>query len=80
MNTCVACRPATQGQHALQDWSTKIKNLAMDHDPWATGDCMLVFITTPYLGGGVWGGLEIGEFPIKGWGVGVGGEWVDGRL
>ena len=30
-------------------------------------------ITTPYLGG-VWGGLEIGEFPITGWGVEVGGS------
>ena len=48
--------------------------------------CMLILhilvrnmITTPYLGGGVWGGLDIGEFPITGWGVGagVGGEWVD---
>ena len=33
-------------------------------------------ITTLYLGGG-WGELEVGEFPVTGWGVGVGGEWVD---
>ena len=38
------------------------------------------FYNHPLSRGGVWGGLEIGVFPIKGWGVGVGGEWVDGRL